>query len=356
MSDGGIAPYTFEALVDLAEGSNTVMIEATDGNGNVATQSYSVNAGGVQKTLEFDLNGNLRFEKDSLGAVLREFQWDAKNRLLALQDAAVGSEVNGTKRSEFEYDGHDRRIRIVEKTHDGSSWVTDADNVFIWDSAQIAQKRNSTGSTVERSYFSSGFEEGGNDYFYTRDHLGSIREVVASNGTTVEVAYDYSPWGEVAKISGTGVESDFLYTGHFYHVESNLHLALYRAYNPALGAWLSRDPIAENGGINLYAYGANSPINYTDPNGLWNLWNPLTWGLPTQPGENPWNPTDSSAEWAATGEGATKGAAAYADGFIPFSDPFKDKGVYNNCDKGTEYSSFLLPLKLRPTKMFALRS
>jgi len=32
--------------------------------------------------------------------------------------------------------------------------------------------------------------------------------------------------------------------------------------------WLSRDPIAENGGINLYAYVYNNPLNYWDPDGL----------------------------------------------------------------------------------------
>ena len=121
---------------------------------------------------------------------------------------------------------------------------------------------------VERSYYGDGFEEGAADYFYTKDHLGSIREVVASNGQTVEAIYDYSPWGEVTKTGGTGAESDFLYTGHLYHDESDLHLTLYRAYNPELGMWLSRDPIAENGGINLYAYVGNDPINWWDPLGL----------------------------------------------------------------------------------------
>ena len=33
--------------------------------------------------------------------------------------------------------------------------------------------------------------------------------------------------------------------------------------------WLSRDPIAENGGINLYAYVGNDPINWVDPFGLY---------------------------------------------------------------------------------------
>ncbi len=41
-----------------------------------------------------------------------------------------------------------------------------------------------------------------------------------------------------------------------------------RYYSPSLGRWLSRDPIAEQGGLNLYAYVLNDPINSTDPLGL----------------------------------------------------------------------------------------
>lgn len=256
MSTGGSAPYTYDALVDLAEGNNTVTIEATDGNGNVASQSYSVTVGGVQMQLEYDLNGNLRYEKDASGTVLREFQWDSKNRLLKV--------IDGISESEFLYDGLDRRVRIIETDNS----VEQSNSVYVWAGSQIAQKRNSTGATVARSYFMQGFEEAANDYYYTRDHLGSIREVVGSNGTTVDAVYDYSPWGEVSKIAGTGAESDFLYTGHYYHDQSELHLTLHRAYSPELGMWLSRDPIAENGGINLYAYVGNNPVNYTDPFGM----------------------------------------------------------------------------------------
>jgi hypothetical protein len=40
------------------------------------------------------------------------------------------------------------------------------------------------------------------------------------------------------------------------------------AYDPNRGQWLSRDPIGEKGGLNLYAYVSNDPIDMIDPLGL----------------------------------------------------------------------------------------
>jgi hypothetical protein len=40
----------------------------------------------------------------------------------------------------------------------------------------------------------------------------------------------------------------------------------YRYYEPTAGKWLSRDPIAERGGLNLYAF--KDPVNTVDPEGL----------------------------------------------------------------------------------------
>jgi RHS repeat-associated protein len=65
-------------------------------------------------------------------------------------------------------------------------------------------------------------------------------------------------------IGGSGPDADFGFTGHYYHAPSGLHLALYRAYNADLGRWLSRDPIAESGGMNLYVYVSNDPEDKVD--------------------------------------------------------------------------------------------
>ena len=91
---------------------------------------------------------------------------------------------------------------------------------------------------------------------YTRS-LGSIHELTDNSGAVL-ARYDLDPYGRRTKVTG-GVDADFGFTGHYHHQPSGLHLALYRGYDADLGRWISRDPIGENGGINLYAYVFNEP-------------------------------------------------------------------------------------------------
>ena len=83
----------------------------------------------------------------------------------------------------------------------------------------------------------------------------------------VRARYDYDPYGKRTKLTGD-LDCDFAFTGHFYHAGSNLHLALYRAYDQDIGRWLSIDPIREMGGMNLYGYVVNDPVNSLDLLGL----------------------------------------------------------------------------------------
>jgi hypothetical protein len=90
-----------------------------------------------------------------------------------------------------------------------------------------------------------------------------------------------------------------------------------RIYDPLLGRFLSADIVVQAPGdlqaYNRYSYVWNNPLTRTDPSGFWNIWNPLTYGLASQPGENPWSIKDSSAEWHATGQGAGGGAQIYGN-------------------------------------------
>ena len=160
------------------------------------------------------------------------------------------------------YDGMGRRVEIMEI----SGGTTNSDKKFLWCGTELCEERDSTESTVTKRFFSQGEQISGTDYFFTRDQLGSIREMTDSGGT-IHARYDYDPYGVKTKISGD-MDADFGFTGHFFHQKSSLSLTLYRVYDANAGRWLNQDPLGELGGLNLYGYVHDNPINFFDPFGL----------------------------------------------------------------------------------------
>jgi len=133
---------------------------------------------------------------------------------------------------------------------------------FVWCGTELCEERDATGATVTKRFFGQGEQIAGTNYFFTRDHLGSVREMTDSSGT-IQARYDYDPYGRRTKVQGD-LDADSGFTGHYFHAVSGLHLALYRAYDADMGRWLNRDPLSEAGGLNLYDYVGNSPINAVD--------------------------------------------------------------------------------------------
>jgi len=237
--------------------------------GNKTTNSVPNNVneivsqnGAVNRTLSYDANGHLIND----GSV-RTFEWDAANRLVAINYTGTAN------RSEFSYDGLNRCIKIVEKSNE----VTISTRKFVWCGSERCEFRGAN-NAVTLLVFPQGQYSGGVPFFYMRDHLGSVREMINSGGTVL-TRYDYDPYGRVTTVIGT-TRPDFNFTGFYQHGKSNLCLAIYRAYDAELGRWISRDPVEENGGLNLYAYVGNSPNNRTDPFGLLDFRYHGKWGGP----------------------------------------------------------------------------
>ena len=244
----------FMAYASVTTGTNKVQIIANDYNGNSAKTNYQVivTNNGVSMTIAFDLNGNESSVVTSTATNI--YQWDAANRLVSV--------TGPTNQSLFTYDGAGRILQIIENTN-GFAMST---NKYVWCEAKLYEQRNNTGLTVTKRFFDQGEQISSTNYFYARDHLGSVREMVDSTGT-IQARYDYDPYGRRAKISGA-LDADFAYAGYYYHSTSKLYLTLFRAYDADLGRWLNRDPIGEEGGLNLYDYVANNSISLTDPLGL----------------------------------------------------------------------------------------
>ena len=75
--------------------------------------------------------------------------------------------------------------------------------------------------------------------------------------------WDRAPWRRR--------QNRFRFAGQYYDKEIGLHYNYHRYYDPATGRYLTSDPIGLEGGINLFAYVQNNPVNYFDPFGLRSL-------------------------------------------------------------------------------------
>ena len=218
---------------------------------NGLNQLTAQSAGPEAGAYTHDLDGNL------LADNTRTYQWDAENRLVGVT-GPFGTVT-------WEYDAFSRRVKQHDTAPAGPEIVRD----LIWEGLSIIESRNQATGEIRR-YYGNGEERQlaatVTRLHYTTDHLGSIRELTDATGT-IRARYDYDPYGNVTKLSGD-IDTDFAYTGHYYHAASGLHLAPYRGYNPKLGRWLSRDPIEEGGGINLYGYVGNRVLGYSDPFGF----------------------------------------------------------------------------------------
>ena len=104
----------------------------------------------------------------------------------------------------------------------------------------------------------------------TGDDMPSLFSMDFSSwsGRVVE-QYEYGPFGEVLKKTGTVSSVPFRFSTKYQDDETGVPYYGYRYYQPSTGRWLSRDPIQERGGPNLYDFVVNRPIGSIDRLGLW---------------------------------------------------------------------------------------
>ncbi len=254
--------YTTPPTVAQDHGS-TFSVTVSNPSGRV-TSSPAVLTVSQDAAYRYDASGNL------LSDGSRAFEWDEASRLHAI--------TLGTHRTEFQYDGFGRRAVVVEY----ENGVVQGIRKLLWEGPEPIEELDANGVTTLRRFFNQGFLEGSDSFYYTRDHLGSVRELTDASGQ-VRARYDYDPYGRRTKVAGDK-ESPIGFTGDFRHAQTGLDLTLFRAYDPDLGRWLSRDPIGVGDGPNESLYVHNSPITSKDAYGLsgprigFKIWKPMNDG------------------------------------------------------------------------------
>ncbi|MCC7531247.1 MAG: RHS repeat-associated core domain-containing protein [Candidatus Melainabacteria bacterium] len=165
--------------------------------------------------------------------------------------------------TQFSYDGLWRNTKIVETT---SGSVTST-KLMCWTSNDIrpVEERDATG-IISKLFYVSGQTISGTNYYFARNHLGSVTEMTNESGLP-QSQYVYDSFGRVVKLQGS-LDGDAQYCGYYVHQRSGMNLTLMRAYSAQMGRWINRDPIEESGGENLYAYVESNPLSNLDPSGL----------------------------------------------------------------------------------------
>ena len=340
---GHAANYRYDAISRLTESVHEEQY-AYDGVGNRLTgpqarESYTYNAGNELLSdrayrYEFDQNGNLIKKTETKHnspdkhqpPTVTTYAYDDENRLIEVQIRRKDK----AKIISFVYDSFGRRI---EKTVQREDFDDDDDENgkggdknrakgkkdfprtthYLYDNQAIIAEYNDHGRLTAAYTHGPGIDEPlaadihqeGRIYYHA-DALGSIVALTDNHGQKVQ-NYEYDAFGNM-KNQGKRINQPFTYTAREYDAETGLYYYRARYYDPKAGRFITRDPISFAGGdVNFYAYVANNPVNFIDPEGLripipWRLspkWNPKTQAPRTKPTPpppppvKPANPCDS---------------------------------------------------------------
>ncbi|MBW2058023.1 MAG: RHS repeat-associated core domain-containing protein [Deltaproteobacteria bacterium] len=113
-------------------------------------------------------------------------------------------------------------------------------------------------------------------HYLAYDRVGSLRVGADASGNVVKrVDYDsfgrvdYDSFGNIINDTNPPFEIPFGFAGGLCDPETALVRFGFRDYDPDIGRWTAKDPIAFRGGdSDLYGYAQSDPINLIDPFGL----------------------------------------------------------------------------------------
>ncbi len=257
-------PFTVYAIKE-DTANNKQLIQKASGSYNVPKRD---------QTFTYDADGNL------LSDGKWTYTYNAENRLIEL----TTKNSNDTK-LEFKYDYDGRRVSKKIYSWNTDHWVLAQELKFVWNGNYIIATFDGADDSLKKTYLRVGSEliaetNANGTFFAIYAANKNITGYIDTNGNNV-ASYDYNPFGGFASKTGSNADDfDFTFSSEYLDKETNLYAYKYRYYSPELGRWLTRDPIGEKGGYNLYGMVGNDAIGKWDYLGQkWKIF---------RNSENPW--------------------------------------------------------------------
>lgn len=287
--------FSSEHQVDntIASYFGTSRVRASVGGGSPMAAVGSIYIPKSPEEFSYDADGNLLSDDRWV------YSWDVENRLVSVETRAdrlrpsSALPTEARLRLQFVYDAEGRRVqkRLFRWSSGANAWAAPVDVTYLFDRWNpVAEFVESGGSQTLRSTYCWGLDISGDrhgaagvgallvqsyesstprdDYLYAYDTLGNVSGIISATTGALAAEYEYNPFGEVLKMAGSFSEANqFRFGTKLQDETGHVNFGL-RYLNPALGRWLSRDPISERGGVNLYGFVENAPTHWTDPLGL----------------------------------------------------------------------------------------
>ncbi len=259
--------------------SITVGANAGSYTANNLNQYSSENvAGGGTNSYTFDEDGNLTGISGNKNVT---YTYDAENRVISV---APTTPALNDKKLDLVYDYQGRRVEKAVSNWTGVTWLPESTKRFVYDGWNVIEEQGTTskyyvwGLDLSQSFQGAGgigglltqVDVGAlKSYAYLFDGNGNVGQLIDNSDGSIDAHYEYDPYGNELVASGVAAASNpYRFSTKYLDSEFNLYYYGFRYYDPETGRWLNRDPIQENGGINLYSFVFNKPINFTDPFGL----------------------------------------------------------------------------------------
>ena len=224
----------------IGENEGNAFVPGYDADGNATSIQTSTGTWSVEYN---GANRPVRFRNEESDTTI-ECGYDSQGRRCFKKVTVAGTV---TLHHRYIYRGY-LQIACVDLTRSGhpALWFV------LWDPSQETATRPLA------------IQKDGTWYTYGCDITKNVCEVFGPAGY-IRTSYSYAPFGAVS--ASGNVTQPFQWSSEHYDSETALVYYNFRHYSPALGRWLSRDPIEEQGGLNLYAFVGNVPTSFVDNQG-----------------------------------------------------------------------------------------
>src|SRR5262249_16285386 len=114
-----------------------------------------------QYLYEYDKAGNRT--REQIDAALTQSSYNNLNQVVNQQVSTLPTPDTVARRTEVQYDGRGRRVRVVEKEND----TVVSEKRYLWCGDQLCEERDATGANVIKRFYAQGVQVNGTNYFYT---------------------------------------------------------------------------------------------------------------------------------------------------------------------------------------------